>query len=88
MMNKNALGLTLGFFAAIIHAVWVILVGVGIGQNIINLIFPLHFLNVVYQVTTFNVTTAILLVVMAFIGGFVMGWIFAALWNEMSRRFK
>ena len=86
MINKNALGLTLGIFSALMHAIWAIVVGIGIGQNIINFIFPLHFLNVVYQVTSFNFTTMLLLVIMAFVGGHIMGWLFATLWNYISKK--
>lgn len=86
MINKNALGLTLGIFSALMHAIWAIAVGIGVGQNFINFIFPLHFLNIVYQVTSFNITTMLLLVVMGFVGGYVMGWIFAALWNYTSKK--
>ena len=83
--NKNKLGLTVGIFAAILHAVWAILVGVGIAQTYLNWIFPMHFIGNVFQVANFSLLTALLLVILAFIGGYICGWILGVLWNWMDK---
>lgn len=79
----HKVGLTAGLFAALIHAVWALLVSLGVGQNVINMIFPLHFLNVVYQVQSFNLVTAIMLIIMAFLCGYIMGWVFTAIYKKV-----
>ena len=85
-LNKNHVGLTMGIFVALLHALWAIIVAVGVAQVLLDWIFPLHFIDAIYSVMTFGFMTAILLVIMAFIGGYVMGWVFAALWNWISKK--
>lgn len=85
-LDKNHIGLTLGVFFAVVHAVWAIAVAVGIGASIVNFIFPLHFLDVAYSVIAFSIWSAIGLVVMAFISGYVCGWVFAAFWNLFGKK--
>lgn len=81
----HKLGLTLGIFFAFLHAVWALLVGINVGQGVINWIMPLHFLDAIYNVLAFNFLTAVMLVVMAFIGGYVMGWIIGWLWCKLEK---
>ncbi|MCL4365734.1 hypothetical protein M1437_00725 [Patescibacteria group bacterium] len=40
-------------------------------------------LNNPFRVSPFNLTTAILLVIITFAIGYAAGWIFAALWNKL-----
>lgn len=86
--NKNLAGLTTGIFAAGLHALWVILVLLGVGQTYLDLIFPLHFVGNVYLVLPFSAGTAAVLVVLAFVGGYVLGWLFTALWNALATKVK
>ena len=53
----------------------------GFGQKMMDWVFPLHFISSIYEITAFTITNALLLVVAAFIGGYVMGWVFAWIWN-------
>ena len=76
--------MTLGVFFAAWYALWAILVGIGGGQAIIDLVMPLHFLDNMYKVSTFSFSNAVVLVVLAFIGSYIFGWLFAALWNWMK----
>lgn len=84
-LNKSKVGLTLGVFFAAWHALWAILVGIGWGQTLIDLILPLHFLDsLYYKITAFNFSTAVILIVLAFVSTYILGWLFAALWNWMK----
>jgi len=85
-IDKNKLGLVLGIFAAILHAVWAVAVAIGIAQAYLDWIFPMHFIGNVFQTTNFNITYALILVVLAFICGYIMGWVFAWLWNKINKR--
>ena len=86
--NKNLAGLTTGIFAAALHALWAVLVLLGVGQTYLDWIFPLHFVGNVYSVMSFSLGTAAILVVLAFVGGYVLGWLFTALWNALATQVK
>ena len=83
--NKNKLGLTLGIFAALLHLVWAVLVAIGIAQNWLNWIFPMHFIDSVFSVTSFSIVNALILIVLAFIGGYACGWVLGAIWNYVDK---
>lgn len=85
-INKHKLGLVLGLFFAAIHAVWVLCVALmsGLMQRSLDWIVSLHFLKPFYVLTPFRAFSAVLLVVVAFIVGYVVGWLFAALWNVVK----
>jgi len=87
-LDKNKTGLVLGLFFAIVHAVWAVLVLVIPGnlQNFIDWAFNLHFLEPVYTITSFNLVNAILLLIVTFVCGYVLGWIFAAVWNKLVKK--
>ena len=84
-INKNKLGLTVGIFVAILHAVWAILVGAGIAQTYLNWIFPMHFIGNVFQVANFSLMAAVLLIILAFIGGYICGWILGGGWKWVDK---
>ncbi len=85
-LNKNKVGLATGIFFAILHAVWTLAVLVGVAGVYLNWILPLHFIELLIGVTTFNITNALILVVMAFIGGYVAGWFYALCWNWVAKK--
>ncbi|MBU0930117.1 MAG: hypothetical protein KJ623_03520 [Nanoarchaeota archaeon] len=84
-VNKNKLGLTLGIFFAGLHFLWVIAVLAGIAQTFLDWIFPMHFLNNVYSVVNFSLGYALALVALAFVSGYIMGFVLAWLWNEIPK---
>jgi len=84
-MNAKHVGLTLGLFAAFIHAVWALGVAAGVMQGFLDYIFPLHFLSRIYTVVAFSWANAAMLIVLAFVGGYVMGWVYAKLSNWTAR---
>jgi len=87
-INANKLGLTIGIFVAALHALWAVLVAVGQDQvqAYLDWIFPLHFIGNVFQIMTFNLVSALILVVMAFVGGYICGWVLAWLWNMVDKK--
>ena len=87
-LNENRVGLTLAIFFALLHAIWAILVGFGAGQKLIDLVMPLHFIDMMIPTATFSIGTAVLLVILAFIGGYIAGWLFALIWNWVIKRVK
>src|SRR3989344_6097565 len=72
ILEKNKIGLVVGLFLAIIHAIWSILVAIipnGL-QSFLDWRFGIHFLEPVLKLTEFNFMGAILLIIIAFISGF------------------
>lgn len=87
-VNINKLGITLGVFFGLLHLVWGLVVLAGIAQMYLDWIFPLHFLNNVYTVASFNAVYLLTLVVMALVWGYVMGLVLGALWNYINKKIK
>jgi len=83
-LNANKIGLTLGIFFAVLHLIWAILVLVGVAEASINWILPLHFVSLTMGILDFNIVNALILVVMAFIGGYITGWLFAWIRNMLK----
>ena len=83
-LNKKQVGLTLGIFAAIVHLVWLIAVAIGV-QKAVDWILLLHSIKLDLVLTNVVLLNAILLIVVAFIGGYVVGWIFAAIYNWSAK---
>ena len=88
MISANKLGLTLGSLAALVHIVWAILVRLGFGDNVLGGIMRLHFVSCPAVIRPFSIGTAIFLVVLTFIGGYALGWLFAAFYNYYDKRCK
>lgn len=85
MINKNRLGLTLGLFAGLLHLIWAVSVAVGIAESWLEWILPLHFISLVVPVAGFDVLSAVILTITAFIGGYICGWLLAWVWNKLGK---
>jgi hypothetical protein len=84
-LSKNQkIALVVGKFCALIHLFWLLLVLLGIGQTYLDWIFPLHLIANPYTVMSFNLFNAVLLVITAFIGGYLATLLFFALWKWMK----
>ena len=84
MINKHKLGLVVGSFLGLGHLVWSGLVAVGQAQRLLDLILHLHFLNNPVTVGQFQVSTAVGLVVVTSLIGYVVGWVVAWIWNKVG----
>lgn len=84
-LNCTRVGLTVGVFAGALHALWAVAVALGVGDNVMSAIMPLHFIDMACKVLPFNFLTAVLLIIAATAGGYLMGWLFAALWNAFGK---
>ncbi len=73
-----------GLFFASLHVLWALAVALGLGQNFMNWIFPMHFIDNLYTVMEFNLTTAVLLAVVTFITGYFSAWLFLWFWKLMK----
>ncbi len=84
-MNANKLGLLVGSFYAACHAGWSVLVATGMAKTLLDWILQLHFLSFEYSVHPFEAGRAVILILVAFVSGYAIGWILAAGWNALKR---
>ena len=88
-MNKHLdigkTGLVLAAVVGGFHLGWTILVGLGWAQPVIDLVFWLHFIKPIYVIEPFEAARAGMLVAMTAGMGFLMGSIFALVWNALHK---
>ena len=84
-MNKSKVGLVFGVFIGGLHFVWSILVAFGWAQPLLNFVFMLHMIKSPFIVGDFNVWIALSLVAITSIIGYVVGYVFAFIWNKLHQ---
>lgn len=84
-LNTNKTGLVVGVFMAAFHLVWSLLVLVGWAQPLLDFVFTLHMISPVYQVMAFSWVNALGLIILTFVVGYVLGFVFAVIWNKLHR---
>ncbi len=75
--------MVLGVFVALMHLVWMLMIYLGFGQWYLDWIFGLHLLSNPFVVMPFNFGAALTLIIFTFVVGYVMGWVFATIWNKL-----
>jgi len=81
-LHQHRTGLALGTFAALVHLVWSLVVLAGQGQRAIDFMLHLHFFNSPFVVEDFMFTKLLLLVFGSFVAAYVVGLVFAYIWNS------
>lgn len=84
-LNPNKVALTLGLLVGGGHLVWSVLVALGLAQGLLDFIFSIHMVANPIQVIGFDITKAAMLVAITFAVGYGVGWIFATVWNKVSK---
>ncbi len=84
-LKVGSTALVLGVFVALMHAIWMLVVYLGLGQLYLDWILGLHLVSNPYMVMPFDFGTALWLIVFTFLVGYVMGWAFALIWNKLHR---
>ncbi len=84
-LNPSKVALTLGVLFSGGHLVWSILVALGLAQGLLDFIFSIHMLSNPYQVIGFDIMKAGTLVVITFVVGYGVGYIFANVWNKVYK---
>lgn len=78
--------MVVGAFATVMHAIWSLMVLLGLAEPYLNLMLGLHFLNNPFTISTFSLTTALMLIVVTFGVGYVVGYVFAVVWNKLHQK--
>ena len=84
-INAGKAGLVLGAVLGGWHLCWSILVAAGWAQPVINFVFWMHFIKPIYVIEPFEFVRAVILIVVTGGVGFVIGWVFALIWNALHR---
>jgi len=53
--------------------------------QLMDWVFKMHMIENPYIISDFGLGTAIGLVIMTFVVGYVFGWVIAALWNNLRK---
>lgn len=87
-LAEHQVGVAVGAFAGLAHAVWALLVYLGLAQTWLDFVLGLHFLENPYFVSAFDLTKAATLVVVTAFVGYVVGFVFAKVWNMVMEKVK
>lgn len=84
-LKTGSTAMVFGLFVALMHAVWMLMIFIGVAQMYMNWIFGLHLVSNPFIVMPFNFGSAVMLIIFTFVVGYIMGWVFAAIWNRLHK---
>ncbi len=84
-ISPNKAGIALGGVLGVFHLSWAVLIALGWAQPAIDFILWLHMIKPFIAVEAFSIGRAIGLVIVTSAIGYVLGWLFALLWNRAHR---
>lgn len=84
MINSMKVGLVSGLLTSFCHLMWIVLILVGAAQSLMDFVFWAHMIQPVYVVKPFEPAAALLLLVLTFGIGYVIGFVGAVLWNRFG----
>lgn len=84
-LDPKKTALAVGIFVGGAHVAWVLLIVLGWAQALQDFIFQIHMLNNPFTVAPFNFGTAVLLILVTSGIGFLLGWVFANIWNRVQK---
>lgn len=85
-LNEQKTALSLGVFFGVWHLMWSVLVTVGFAQTLLDWVFTWHMIVNPFTVAPFSLTNAVILVVVTAISGYVIGYLFAWIWNKVHEK--
>jgi hypothetical protein len=84
-MNIWRAGLVLGVLVGGWHLCWSLLVALRWAQPVIDFVFWMHFIKTIYVIEAFEVDRAMILISVTTGVGFVIGSVFALIWNALHK---
>ena len=76
--------MALGTFNGLLHLVWSVAMGLGLVAGRLKFFLGMHFLSVPFDTLTFSWARGLGLVVIAIIGGYILGAVFSFIWNKVG----
>lgn len=83
-INPHKSGLVLGVAVGALHLLWSFFILVGWAQPLVNFIFWAHMIVPPFQTAPFVWTTAIILIVVTTVIGYIVGRILGMIWNKVG----
>lgn len=80
-LSWNRAGIALGLLFTVMHAAWLVLVLAGLGDATIAVLGGAHFVTAQHSMLAFDAVAALFGIVGAFVSGYVIGAVFAIIWN-------
>ena len=84
-MNTNKMGSVLGVFFGFWALVWEIVLFLGFGQNLLDWKLGLLSVNDPFTVASFSFVSAIELIVLFIIGGYILGAVYAIIYKKIYK---
>jgi hypothetical protein len=84
-LSPTKTGLAVGVFLGGWHVIWSLLVALNWAQPIYDFILWAHMIHLRLTIGPFEPAAAVTLVIVAFLLGGVIGYIFAVIWNWFHR---
>lgn len=85
-LNVNKTGAAVGLLLGVWHAIWALLVALGVAQAVVDFVFWMHFMKLPIVVEPFAFGRAAILVAVTAALGYVLGACFALFWNWVHAR--
>lgn len=82
-INPHKTALSVGAFFGFVHIVWSLFVALGWAQPIVNFALWAHMASVPLVIKPFDLATSVTLIVVVSIIGYIVGSIFARIWNRV-----
>jgi hypothetical protein len=82
-INVSKAGLAVALVLGGLHLCWSILVALTWAQPVIDFVFWMHFIKPAYVIEPFAISRAAILIVLTAGIGFVIGSVFALVWNAL-----
>ncbi len=86
LLSGMRTGITVAAVSAVWHTCWLVLVATNTAQHVSDAMFRLHFIEPPYLIGPFHLDIALTLLVISSGGGFVLGYLFALIWNSLFLR--
>lgn len=83
-LNPKKVGLTFGLTAAFLHLVWSLIVALGWGRAWVDFVAWAHMVHAMYAVGPFDAAASLSVIVVAFLIGYAVGFVFATIWNKVK----
>lgn len=84
-LNVQKTGLTLGAALGLFHFAWALLVLSGYAQTFYDYVLWAHMIHLPLTIGPFELNAAVTLVILTAVMGYVMGIVFAWVWNKFHR---
>ncbi|HET7888007.1 MAG TPA: hypothetical protein VFL62_17425 [Bradyrhizobium sp.] len=84
-ISVSKTGLVVGIVLGGWHLCWSLLVAAGWAQRVIDFIFWMHFIKPVYVIEPFDISRAVVLILVTATFGFVVGALGGWIWNAVHK---